>query len=48
MKNRMWEGEQDGGWRLRGRLDLMRGNRMEVQLRMLEPAGEIDEGEGAG
>jgi hypothetical protein len=42
MKNRMWEGGKEEEWRLRGnRLDLVRGGRMELQLRVLEPAGEI-------
>jgi hypothetical protein len=42
MKNRMWEGKTEGDWKLRGnRLDLVRGGRVEVQLRMLEPAREI-------
>jgi hypothetical protein len=42
MKNRMWEGGKEEEWRLRGnRLDLARGGRVELQLRVLEPAGEI-------
>jgi hypothetical protein len=42
MRNRMWEGENEGEWKLRGnRLDLVKGGRLEVQLRTLEPAREI-------
>jgi hypothetical protein len=38
MKNRMWVAGLEGDWRGRGnRLDLEKGNRVEVELRMVEP-----------
>jgi hypothetical protein len=44
MKNRMWEEGKEGEWRGRGnRLDLVKGPRVEVELRMLEPPKEIGE-----
>jgi hypothetical protein len=38
MKNRMWVAGLEGDWRGRGnRLDLEKGNRVEVELRIVEP-----------